>query len=196
MGKVLRAVRAALLGHRWFVWRERYAANWNGLTLWISERYDAIRYAMLFRQEIQWRPGFDHRENVNPNMRQYGQHGMEIRWLLHGPNATIQFLLMTPWVPTLKPFTSFGQEVWYRAMFGVMPADLGYHADHQQYEDQPLMENCDVRKPECGCFYDGSGLQADALFRVLIVNGEEAVWLYMRNYYESRFGRKRDKVEE
>ena len=132
-----------------------------------------------FRREIQWKPGFDHRNDADPKKRQYGCHGLEVRWLLHGPNATIQFLFMTPWLPTWDDRTTRD------LAFSVLPADLGYHADKPQYEGQKGRA-CDCR-PDKRCFYDGSGLAADDVFKLLISKGEEAVWEHMREYYDNYF---------
>lgn len=129
---------------------------------------------MTLRREIRWLPGYDHR--ADPEQRQYGCHGMDILWLLHGPKATIQFKLMTGWMPTWD-YANFRDR-----SHDVLPADLGYHADEEQYEEQTRRE-CDCR-PSGWCYYDGSGLAANDTFRILVTKGEEAVWKHMEEYYE------------
>ena len=131
---------------------------------------------MSFRREIKWEPGFDHRND--PKKKQYGCHGLQIRFLLHGEHATVQFLLMTPWLPTWERLSKIN------TIFDVLPADLGYHADIPQYENQTLTDKCDCR-PSGKCYYDGSGLNADETFRLLVTKGEEAVWKHMDDYYHS-----------
>ena len=124
-----------------------------------------------FRREIKWEPGYDHRND--PEKNKYGCHGMQIRWLLHGKRATVQFLLFTDWLPTWKEFD--------KNLFGILPADIGYHADHPQYEGQD-MGKCEYRGGKC--HYGGSGLMANDVFKILINDGEEAVWKYMEEYYK------------
>ena len=138
-----------------------------------------------FRREICWEPGYGHRNDSQK--KQYGCHGLQIRWLLHGSRATVQFLIFTGWLPTWK---SFGG----KTPVNVLPADVGYHADQfgwclrvvlPQYENQQ-QRDCEYR-PGGECYYDGSGLQAEELFKILVCKGEEAVWSYLENYYHHLF---------
>lgn len=127
----------------------------------------------MFRREIQWKVGYDYRND--PVKHKYGCHGMEIRFLLHGEKATVQLLLMTGWLPGWEP---------YKEEFkthSILPADLGYHADLQQYEEQPERE-CDCRSSK-RCFYDGSGLAAYEAFQILTSKGEDGLWKHMEEYY-------------
>jgi hypothetical protein len=128
---------------------------------------------VTFRRETQWQVGYDHRRD--PAMQKYGCHGMNLRFLLHGPKATIQFVIFTGWLPTWEPHDDLfkGHEV--------LPADLGYHADKQQYSEQSSMK-CDCR-PAGVCFYDGSGLSAYDAFKIFVSKGEEAMWKHLEDYY-------------
>jgi len=132
---------------------------------------------MKFRKEIKWEPGFDYRND--PDKKQYGCHGLQIRFLLHGEKATIQLLIYTGWLPTWEHFKNDNQVL-------VLPADLGYHADNPQYEGQSKMDDCEYRK-QSYCYYDGSGLQAYDVFKLLVTSGEKAVWKRMIEEYNSRF---------
>lgn len=126
---------------------------------------------MTFRREIQFLPGYDYRED--PARSKYGCHGMEIRFLLHGPKMTVQFLLYTNWLPTWDEFD--------RKSMGPLPADLGYHADEPVHGSEDERE-CQFRE-RGKCYYDGSALAANEVFKLLVSEGEEAVWSALENRY-------------
>ena len=126
-----------------------------------------------FRREIQWQPGYDHRNN--PEKNQYGCHGLQVRWLLHGPKATMQFVFMTPWLPTWEAHKD-------QMPFDVLPSDIGRHADEPQYEGEESRK-CDCRRSG-KCYYDGSSLMADDAFKLLLTEGEESVWKYLEERYK------------
>lgn len=113
-----------------------------------------------------------------------GCHGLSMRWLLHGDQGTIQFLVYTSWLPSWVKPGAFGLTVDTHSerLFGPMGADLGHHWDTPAYEGESQMPSCDVR-PGGACFYDGSGLAADDLLGVLLTEGHEAVWERMGAEY-------------
>lgn len=129
----------------------------------------------MLKREILWEPGFDHRND--PQKKQYGCHGLQIRWLVHGDKGSVQFLLYTGWLPTW--------DMGDHSQLFVMPADLGYHADEPQYEDQTTME-C-AHRPSGKCYYDGSSLNAEKPFKILLTEGEEALWQFLEEYYRTIF---------
>lgn len=108
----------------------------------------------------------------------HGQHGLQIRFVLRGPKGAVQFLIFTGWVP-LPPKTP----VPFQPFF--MPADLGYHSPTARYKGQTGMTDCEYIAG--GCFYDGSSLNAELPYRTLVNRGEEALWDFLREYYESVF---------
>lgn len=114
----------------------------------------------------------------------YGIHSMGIRFLLHGPAATIQFLMWTGLVPEqvagqFKPQWMSGDP---------MAADLGYHADAPQWEGQADWgghSKCEYRRGGA-CFYDGSGLAAEPLLGIALMDGHGGVFEAMQTYYDER----------
>lgn len=130
-----------------------------------------------FGRIITFMAGFEC-ERPRDSSDSHGKHGADMLWLLIGPKATIQFLIYTGWLP------SFGDGPCSYSM--VLPGDLGYHARTPQYQGQ-LRRDC--QWVEGGvCYYDGSGLQARDAFKVLVSQGEEALWSLMEQYYERNFG--------
>lgn len=130
---------------------------------------------MTPRREIRWDPGFDHRRDPDPAKRQYGCNGLTIRWLLHGAHATVCFTLMTPWLPTWTTGSDG------KLPFHVLPASVGYHALWPQYEDQKPVAKCEFF-PGSPCYSDSNSMVADDVFKLLVTEGEEAVWRYLVNY--------------
>lgn len=129
-----------------------------------------------FERAIVFEPGF---KDPTSGPRSYGSHGMEMRFMLRGPNGVTQFVMSTGWVPGVK---------------GVSPAladyyptgsDLGRHAHVPQYEG----EDEGMGAGDCAylggkCWYDGSGLQADPVVVAFIREGEPAVWRALREYHD------------
>lgn len=140
-------------------------------------------------RKIEFTPAFDQR-NVDSS-KNYGIHGVEMRWILKGDQGAVQFVVYTNWhLPHVQ------QELEAKAstssmpylMFVPQPANLGYHSPVPMYEGQiKIDDNC----PHTGgaCYYDGSGLQAEEVFRVLVEQGHEAVWNILENRYNEMFSR-------
>jgi hypothetical protein len=135
-------------------------------------------------REVQFTPAYDKRD-PNPT-KSYGIHGVNITFYLKGPKGVAQFLIYTNWqLPSVsreargscKP-----QDEYSWCPNEPMAADLGYHAPVPQYEDQSMMDHCDLL-PD-GCYYDGSGLNAKRVFDLLVTNGGEAVWTALQEVYD------------
>jgi len=138
-------------------------------------------------REVFARPAFDKRHS-DPS-KNYGIHGVDLRFYLKGPAGAIQFVVYTNWhLPHVqsemdaKPLNDFPY------MFHKpMAADIGYHARVPQYEDQPMMEaDCSVIGGPC--YYDGSSLQAEGVFEIFVCGGTDALWEEMEQRYCNRFG--------
>lgn len=142
---------------------------------------------MVTQRRIEWRPAFD-RRHPDP-AKNYGIHGVEMRWLVVGPEGAIQFLVFTGWQlphvvkefeqkPCSRMFGTCSCGAWSKPM----AADLGYHSRVPRYEGQSAIdENCEyIGGP---CFYDGSSLNAEQPFELLLSNGEAAVWQFLEGYY-------------
>lgn len=78
------------------------------------------------------------------------------RWLVHGEDATVQFLVGGMVIPEGSFSSESGAAL--RELFP-MPADLGVHSDVQVFESMYESDECDVRGTP-RCFYDGSGMHA------------------------------------
>mgnify|MGYP000162019359 CR=1 FL=1 len=59
------------------------------------------------------------------------------------------------------------------------------------WEDVPEAEwpKCDYLD-NCPCYYDGSSLNAEPVYQILLSFGEEAVWKYLEDYYHETFSPK------
>jgi hypothetical protein len=144
-------------------------------------------------KEITFEPAFDKR-NSDPT-KNYGIHGVNVRFLYGDKNkGVVQFLLYTNWhLPNVRSeakndpssivaIERYPFEFWQAPM----PADLGFHSPHPQYEDQYKMDSCDVLN-QGFCYYDGSGLNAQRTFETLIEKGSEGVWKELEEYWKKLF---------
>jgi len=102
--------------------------------------------------------------------KNYGIHGMDIRFVLKNEKGAVQFLAFTG-----IHLPHVAQEFKGREYFGEPTgADIGYHSPTPMYEGQEPMD-CDLMA-EGKCYYDGSGLQADEFMPEFIAGGTDAVW--------------------
>ena len=113
----------------------------------------------------------------------YGVHGAEMRWFVIGPLGAIQFVLFTNWhLPHVQArFDSRMDREFPHLACHPQPADIGYHSYKPRYEGQPVMKECHLL--HAPCYYDGSGLQADDFYKVLITEGLDALWLALERRY-------------
>lgn len=110
-------------------------------------------------------------------MFESGGDGVMIRWLLKGDCGVVQFIIPTGWCAP-----NWADQV--RLQY---PYEVGYHSPKPLYEDQPLIaEECEYLDG-APCYYDGSSLLGREAFNLLVNEGEEAVWKYLEDYYDSTF---------
>jgi hypothetical protein len=132
---------------------------------------------------IKFRPAYDKR-HTDPK-RNYGIHGVELLFLLKGEEGAVQFVLYTNWhLPHVQKELELKSS---HIHCHPMPADLGFHSPKPMYEGQTsLTEDCEYLdgKP---CFYDGSTMNAERVFNVLLEKGDEGVWSELESYYKSVF---------
>ena len=135
-------------------------------------------------RRIDFSPAFDRRHD-DPK-KNYGIHGVEMRWYLIGDKGAVQFVVFTNWMlPEVqteidyKPVTSGGGR---HTLHKPMPADVGYHTLEPQYEGQEPYGECNLLDGKV-CYYDGSGLAAEPMFEKLLRGGHEAVWAEMEKLY-------------
>ena len=133
-------------------------------------------------QLIEWTPAYDKR-HADDN-KNYGICSMGIKFLLKGELGVVQFYMLSGWyLPHVR------EEYRNRPGFAdPMGADVGYHSPRPMYDDQqPIGDSCPYLdgKP---CYYDGSGLAADALFNKFVAEGVDIVWKELEDYYTDTFG--------
>lgn len=143
---------------------------------------------------INFYPAFDRRKDPKGN---YGIHGVDMRMVLKGDKGAVQFLLYTNWYlphvakeldnKLLREGMQGRLSEYSFCILHPMPADLGYHSPVPQYEGQSICsEACECLdgKP---CYYDGSGLNAERIYEVLVKEGSEGVWRELEDYYNMIF---------
>lgn len=137
---------------------------------------------------IEFLPAFDKR-NANPS-KNYGIHGVDLRMYLKGDKGVVQFVLYTNWhLPHVQDeleSKTVDIDRFYIKTFKPQPADLGYHSPKPRYEGQYRTENCDLLDGH-ECYYDGSGLNAERIYDVLLKEGSEGVWRELEIYYNQLF---------
>ena len=135
---------------------------------------------------IELTPAYDKR-NVDPN-KNYGVHGVELRMVLKGKLGAVQFILYTNWyLPhvTIESRKEMSPGKYF--LYEPLPADLGYHSPKPMYEGQNSIGPCAYLNNK-SCYYDGSGLNANRIYEVLLEKGSNGVWKELENYYIETFG--------
>jgi hypothetical protein len=140
-----------------------------------------------FETLILFEPAFD-RRHPDPS-RNYGIHGVEMRFALKGPEGASVFTIYTNWQlpevtkeldarPVSTPFPHL--------LCRPMAADLGYHRLTPAYEGQDaLTDDCEFLGGRT-CYYDGSGLQAQDVFETMLREGDAAVWRELEAFYRRK----------
>lgn len=139
-------------------------------------------------RKIEFSPAFDKR---HPEPRKnYGIHGVEMKWYLIGELGSVQFVVYTNW--QLPHVREQGRKSWRDpCLFEPRAYDLGYHSPKPMYEGQTAMcgpGECHVLPKDCSCYYDGSSLNCEPVFETLIREGHDACWKELEDYYVSTFG--------
>jgi hypothetical protein len=146
---------------------------------------------------IQIRPAFDKR-SPDPN-KDYGIHGVELHFIVKGPSGAVQFVIYTNWhlphvhqelVNKCNPVTPYGRH----CSLAPMAAHVGYHSPIAMYKGQKsLTSSC----PYTGgrkCYSDGSSLNAEQYFNILVAEGHESLWKSLDKYYRDTFEEKRSET--
>jgi hypothetical protein len=147
---------------------------------------------------IEFFPAYDKRD-PDP-AKNYGIHGVNLRFLLKGDKGAIQFVVHTNWMlpyvqeehdaKTVHKILE-GDSLYLREPFFLhkpMPANLGYHSPVpvREWQEKPSFETCEVL---CGpCYYDGSASNAEPVFNRLLAEGDAGVWAVLEDYYKELFG--------
>ena len=141
----------------------------------------------MAEKTVQFSAAYDKRD-PDPN-KNYGIHGVNIRFVYKGEKGATQFVLYTNWhLPHVTEEQRKNMSRDKHFLFEPLPADLGYHSPTPQYEGQTQME-CDLLDGGV-CYYDGSGLQAERVYKRLLEEGEDGVWAELEDEYERRFDTK------
>lgn len=159
-------------------------------------------------------PAWDKRD-PDPK-KNYGIHCCDLRMVLKGELGAVQFVLMTGWnLPHITEEFKNKREI---SNLYPLPADLGYHSPKPMYEGQTRVGETkyDFDNPEeivlgeekvkfpsaslvkedlpvCEyigkpCYYDGSGLNAERIYKIMLEEGSDGVWKELESYYTRIFG--------
>lgn len=129
-----------------------------------------------FKRRIEFAGAFDKRD-PDPK-KNYGICGMRLWFHFIGPKGATSFHVLTNMdLPHVFEETRFHM--------APMGADIGYHSHTPLYEGQES-RHCDLL-PEGVCYFDGSGLAANAFMPTFLAEGDEAVWTRLEKEYKIRF---------
>jgi len=144
----------------------------------IKDLLEETEIGEIFEKIIEMPPAYDRGEDG-------GVHGLELRMILKGDKGAVQFVLYTNWFLELANREARG---FNNQIMPPIPADLGFHSKKPMYEGQEVMDlECEYTNGLC--YYDGSGLAADAVFAILLKEGSDGVWKYLHRYYQSIFNK-------
>lgn len=143
------------------------------------------------RREFLVYPAYDKRSEDK------GQHCVDMLWLVRGELGVVQFRLFTGWSANvigspdlgwseLSATSTYMSDYSPERVWPPMPADIGYHSPTPMYEGQQPMDKCEWL-PQGFCYYDGSSLNAERYFAILVHQGGEALWMALEEYYVERF---------
>lgn len=133
-----------------------------------------------YERIISFKPGFVCSVDWNgPNSgKSHGQHGMDLLFVLKKDKKAIQFRIYTGW--------GINDSRRRDDIRPPMAADLGYHSPTPRYKGHIMMtKNCEIIGGKC--YYDGSTLRAIDTFKVLLQQGEEALWGVLEKEHRSVF---------
>jgi hypothetical protein len=136
-------------------------------------------------------PAWDKRDK-DP-AKNYGIGGCQMFWAVKGKDGAITLSISTGWyLPQNRTDTS-------GSMIGIikaetMPIDLGIHSRKpldwmSDDDDMYIMHDCPYTSDDKGkgadCYYDGSGLQAQKYFELLIEKGSDELFKALEERYHS-----------
>jgi len=147
-----------------------------------------MRYCQKEKLEriVEISAAFD-RRHKDPK-KDYGIHSCELKMVLKGKDKAVQFLLYTNWhLPEVQEELIRNMPrkggIGLRVRFLPLPADVGYHSISPQYEGQKIMSDKCPYLDGRPCYYDGSGLTAEFMFKTLVEEGSEGVWKQLEERY-------------
>ena len=131
-----------------------------------------------FERIISFKPGYICSRPFGDG-RSHGKHGTDLIFVLRGEAGAINFTIYTGWSEDSIEWRNGDK----RHILAVLPADIGGHGYKPRYSEQHRQEKC-CWLDDKPCYYDGSSLQAEDVYKVLVTQGEEAMWEEMQRYYQ------------
>lgn len=127
------------------------------------------------------------KRNADPK-KNYGIHGMEMRFVLKGERGAVQFVYYScQYLKHVADELALSMiekgSIKYHAFRG-MAVDIGYHAYTPQFEGQSSRQ-CEILG--CDCYYDGSSLNAEEFEDKFLRGGSDVVWPMLEEYYADIF---------
>ena len=133
----------------------------------------------------EWEPAYDKRDS-DPS-KNYGIHGMVLRFLVKGSNGVVQFIIYTNWhlsnVQKELDNEKYSKDSLDHIGCHPMGADIGYHSYTPLYEGQDILPYPCKYLGNVSCYYDGSGFQAEKLLKQFITVGDDVVWQTLEKKY-------------
>lgn len=119
-------------------------------------------------------------------------------------SAAVQFVVGTGWYltdttqrlladPKNHPTQFSPGSEWFSIMTP-RAWDLGYHSPFPMYESHTPMQNGACHLIGRTCYYDGSSLNAEAPWEILLnhgTGGEDGLWAYLETYFHETFSEER-----
>lgn len=148
-----------------------------------------------FKKIIEWTPAFD-RTNPDPK-KNYGIGSVQIRFMLKGKKGVVQFLMGTGWyLPEVQErilrnspshVHSYAYGEYYSCSLEPHAWDIGYHSYEPMYKGQDsITDHCQYLENK-RCYYDGSGVDAEKYYNILVSKGEKELWGALGKYYMDTF---------
>lgn len=141
---------------------------------------------MKFKQKVILTPAYDKR-HTDPH-KNYGIHNAELRMILIGDKGAVQFVMSTGWY---LPHVEAELDANHKHRSKAWGTDLGYHSYTPMYEEQSRCRDACEYLDGKPCYYDGSTLNAEPVFNLLVSEGFEAVWKRLKIYYKDTFNNER-----
>lgn len=144
-----------------------------------------------FEKTVTFEGAYDKRD-PDPS-KNYGIHGVEIRFVLKGEKGATQFVIYTNWfLPYVQKELYAKGSISSNLKFGhpePLGADIGYHSLRPQYGGQIKRDACQYLDGQA-CYYDGSSLSADEFIPEFLAGGSDAVWKMLEEKYRHHFVKK------
>ena len=126
------------------------------------------------------------KRNPDP-AKNYGVHGVNLKFLVKGPKGVIQFLIYTNWMLPHNMEELKAKCDGHYCYLEPMPADIGYHSYVPMHEGEaPISKSCEYLEGK-PCYYDGSSLNAEPIFDIMVSRGGDAMWAELERWYHDTF---------